>query len=43
VQSSRGAELVQPLLRELQDARIGKVIPRPPTLEDAYVDLVGST
>jgi ABC-2 type transport system ATP-binding protein len=43
VQSSHGAELVQPLLRELQDARIGKVVPRPPTLEDAYVDLVGST
>jgi ABC-2 type transport system ATP-binding protein len=42
VQSSRGAELVQPLLRELEDARIGKVVPRPPTLEDAYVDLVGS-
>ena len=42
VQSSRGAELVQPLLRELGDARVGKVVPRPPTLEDAYVDLVGS-
>jgi ABC-2 type transport system ATP-binding protein len=42
VQSSRGPELVQPLLRELQDARVGKVIPRQPTLEDAYVDLVGS-
>ncbi|MFL6012585.1 MAG: ABC transporter ATP-binding protein [Gaiellaceae bacterium] len=42
VQSSRGAELVQPLLRELGDARVGKVVPRSPTLEDAYVDLVGS-
>ncbi len=42
VQASRGAELVQPLLRELEDARVGKVVPRPPTLEDAYVDLVGS-
>jgi ABC-2 type transport system ATP-binding protein len=42
VQSSRGAELVQPLLRELEEARVGKVVPRPPTLEDAYVDLVGS-
>jgi ABC-2 type transport system ATP-binding protein len=42
VQSSRGAELVQPLLRELQDAQVGKVVPREPTLEDAYVDLVGS-
>jgi ABC-2 type transport system ATP-binding protein len=42
VQSSRGAELVQPLLRELADARVGKVVPRQPTLEDAYVDLVGA-
>jgi ABC-2 type transport system ATP-binding protein len=42
VQSSRGAELVQPLLRELADARVGKVVPREPTLEDAYVDLVGT-
>ena len=42
VQSSRGPELVQALLRELQDARVGKVVPRQPTLEDAYVDLVGS-
>jgi ABC-2 type transport system ATP-binding protein len=42
VQSSRGPELVQPLLRELADARVGKVVPRQPTLEDAYVDLVGS-
>ena len=42
VQSSRGPELVQPLLRELADARVGKVVPREPTLEDAYVDLVGS-
>jgi ABC-2 type transport system ATP-binding protein len=42
VQASRGPELVQPLLRELHDARVGKVVPRQPTLEDAYVDLVGS-
>lgn len=42
VQSLRGPELVQPLLRELGDARVGKVVPREPTLEDAYVDLVGS-
>jgi ABC-2 type transport system ATP-binding protein len=43
VQSSRGSELVQRLLSELQGARVGKVVPREPTLEDAYVDLVGST
>jgi ABC-2 type transport system ATP-binding protein len=42
VQSSRGPELVQPLLRELEEARVGKVVLREPTLEDAYVDLVGS-
>jgi ABC-2 type transport system ATP-binding protein len=42
VQSSRGPELVQSLLRELDEARVGKVVPREPTLEDAYVDLVGS-
>jgi ABC-2 type transport system ATP-binding protein len=42
VQSSLGPELVQPLLRELEEARVGKVVPREPTLEDAYVDLVGS-
>jgi ABC-2 type transport system ATP-binding protein len=42
VQSSRGAELVQPLLNELAGARVGKVVPRQPTLEDAYVHLVSS-
>jgi ABC-2 type transport system ATP-binding protein len=43
VQSSVGAELVQTLLRELDGETIGKVISREPTLEDAYVELVGST
>jgi ABC-2 type transport system ATP-binding protein len=42
VQASRGPQLVQPLLRELHDARVGKLVPRQPTLEDAYIDLVGS-
>jgi ABC-2 type transport system ATP-binding protein len=40
VQSSRGPELVQALLRGLDGARVGKVISRQPTLEDAYVELV---
>jgi len=42
VQSSRGAELVDSLLRELDGTRIGRVVSREPTLEDAYVDLVGT-
>ena len=40
VQSASGAELVQPLLRELDGTTLGKVIAREPTLEDAYVELV---
>jgi ABC-2 type transport system ATP-binding protein len=42
VKSSRGPELVQSLMRELADAHVGKVVPRQPTLEDAYIDLVGA-
>jgi ABC-2 type transport system ATP-binding protein len=42
VQSSRGATLVDSLLRELDGTRIGRVVSREPTLEDAYVDLVGT-
>jgi ABC-2 type transport system ATP-binding protein len=40
VQSTRGAELVQPLLQALDSTTIGRVITREPTLEDAYVELV---
>jgi ABC-2 type transport system ATP-binding protein len=40
VQSATGADLVQPLLRELDGTTLGKVIAREPTLEDAYVELV---
>ena len=40
VQSSRGSELVQALMRELDGASVGKVVAREPTLEDAYVALV---
>ncbi len=42
VQSSRGGELVDSLLRELDGTRIGRVVSREPTLEDAYVELVGT-
>ena len=42
VQSRVGAELVQALLRELDGVTVGKVIAREPTLEDAYVELVGA-
>src|SRR4051794_34513587 len=40
VQSSVGSEIVPQLLRELEGSKIGKVITREPTLEDAYVELV---
>jgi ABC-2 type transport system ATP-binding protein len=43
VQSARGSEPVQALLRELDGANVGKVVAREPTLEDAYVELVGAT
>jgi len=42
VQSATGAELVPSLLRELEGSAVGKVVTREPTLEDAYVELVGS-
>jgi len=41
VQTGRGAEAVQDVLSELDGLRIGKVTVREPTLEDAYVRLVG--
>lgn len=41
IQSSRGPELVQALMRELDGATVGRVVSREPTLEDAYVELVG--
>jgi ABC-2 type transport system ATP-binding protein len=40
VQAAAGRELTQPLLRELDGARVGRVSLREPTLEDAYVALV---
>jgi ABC-2 type transport system ATP-binding protein len=40
-QSPRGSEAVQDILGTLDGLRVGKVIVREPTLEDAYVRLVG--
>jgi ABC-2 type transport system ATP-binding protein len=42
VQSRRGPELISPLLAELREATVGSVVAREATLEDAYVELVGS-
>ena len=41
LQAPAGSELVQEFLRILEGVRIEKVITRQPTLEDAYVRLVG--
>jgi ABC-2 type transport system ATP-binding protein len=40
VQSPSGLELTQLMLARLGGARIGRVVAREPTLEDAYVDVV---
>jgi len=41
VQSAKGSEALPPLLSALEGVRVGKVTVREPTLEDAYVRLVG--
>ncbi|MEW5940106.1 MAG: ABC transporter ATP-binding protein [Chloroflexota bacterium] len=41
VQTQRGAEAVPDLMSALEGQRVGRVIVREPTLEDAYVRLVG--
>ncbi len=41
VQTARGAEAVPDLMAALDGQRVGRVIVREPTLEDAYVRLVG--
>ena len=41
VQSPRGSAAVSDLMSALKDVRVGAVIVREPTLEDAYVRLVG--
>ena len=43
VQSDRGTQITQRLLSLLGDTRVGKVIAREPTLEDAYVHLIATT
>jgi len=43
VHADPGVELTQAVLGCLDGARVGKVVTREPTLEDAYVELVGSS
>jgi ABC-2 type transport system ATP-binding protein len=40
VQAERGVELTSRLAQELQHVRLGRIVPREPTLEDAYIALV---
>ena len=41
VHTSNGAQAIPVLMANLEGLRIGKVVTREPTLEDAYVRLVG--
>lgn len=41
VHSAKGSEAIPPLISALEGVRVGKVTVREPTLEDAYVRLVG--
>jgi len=43
VQSEHGTRITQRLLTLLGDTRVGKVVAREPTLEDAYIHLIAST
>jgi ABC-2 type transport system ATP-binding protein len=43
IQSDRGAHIKQRLLSLLGDTRVGKVVDREPTLEDAYLHLIATT
>ena len=43
VQTTRGAEAVPDIMGAIEGQRVGRVIVREPTLEDAYVRLVGSS
>ena len=42
IQTSRGAEAVPDILGAIEGQRVGRVVVREPTLEDAYVRLVGA-
>jgi len=41
VQTKRGAEAVPDIMGAIEGQRVGRVVVREPTLEDAYVRLVG--
>ena len=41
IHTPRGAEAVPEVMKVLSDLRVGRVAVREPTLEDAYVRLVG--
>jgi ABC-2 type transport system ATP-binding protein len=41
IQTPRGAEAVPELMKKLNETRVGRVVVREPSLEDAYVRLVG--
>ncbi len=43
VQTARGAEAVPDIMGAIEGQRVGRVVVREPTLEDAYVRLVGGT
>jgi ABC-2 type transport system ATP-binding protein len=43
IQTERGAEAVPEIMRVVEGQRVGRVIVREPTLEDAYVRLVGES
>ena len=43
VQTVRGAEAVPDIMAAIEGQRVGRVVVREPTLEDAYVRLVGGT
>jgi ABC-2 type transport system ATP-binding protein len=43
IQTERGAEAVPDVMAALDGQRVGRVIVREPTLEDAYVRLVGGS
>jgi len=43
IQTARGSEAVSDVLATLNGLRVGKVVVREPTLEDAYVRLVGGS
>ena len=41
IQTERGAEAVPEIMAAVEGQRVGRVVVREPTLEDAYVRLVG--